>query len=691
MGADLPRVSSNGSVEVEPLFIPSRHGERDGILARVAEMVARAAAVVTRAVDLDEVTSAIADQVMALGAMVTTIFLVSEDRRFLELAAHRGLAPDLVERMRRVQIGSPLLAALAARSGRIEPIEDTSQMSPEFDFMRELSARTGARCAISVPLRARRGVLATMTWSLPYPHRFTNDELRALSAIAEVFAAGIEHAQARAREAQLLAQVEAGKERFRMNFENAPIGMAVVGLDGQFWQVNHALCEIVGYSADELTKLRYQDITHPDDLGIDFGLTKKLLAGEIPRYRLAKRYIHKRGAVVQVVLHVSLVRDAQGAPGHLIAQVEDVTERRRAEEERERLLARIDADRRTFQTIFDNAPCPIVLMETEPRPRLLLNPPARALFGDLGPHDSRELYLDRIFRPDGTLLSFDELPTSRALRGEAVVGEEVLLRRPDGVVISLLTGAMPICDKEQRIIGAVVAGEDISALKALERLREEWTSVVAHDLRQPLTVITFYAALVAKQPALRSKAQHILTSAMQLNRMIEDLLDVSRIEARRMDLRKVEVCLPTLVKAVVERTMEVTRGHRIELDVRGEIPAIEADPGRLEQVLGNLLSNAAKYGAPEAPITIRVERREAEVLVAVKNKGDGVEPDELAKLFTRYHRTRRAKSGRVNGLGLGLYITKGLIEAHGGRIWAESTPGKTTTFCFSLPLMGSAH
>ncbi|WP_437791156.1 PAS domain S-box protein [Sorangium sp. So ce693] len=480
---------------------------------------------------------------------------------------------------------------------------------------------------------------------------------------------------------QMEQALRESEERFRLTFENAPVGMAIVALDGGFLLVNHVYCEIVGYGADELSKLRFQDITHPDDVDTDMGLVERLRRGEIPRYQLAKRYIHKSGTIIHVVLHTSVVRDEEGEPVHYIAQVEDVTARKQAEEERERLLAQLDAERRTLQTVFDSAPIPLLLIDRSGVERLLANPHGRDLTGGA---EERARCVGRVRRPDGAALDLDELPSSRALRGETIPGEELLVTKTDGSVGTFLIAAAPLRDSAGKITGAIVAGEDISALKELARMREEWTSIIAHDLRQPITTIVLKASLLAAEPQCSDRAQHILASAMQLNRMIDDLLDASRLESHRLDLRRVEVDLPALIRATVERTADATRGHRVDLEVLDGGPPLWADPGRLEQVLTNLLSNAAKYGAPGTPIRIAVERRSGEVFVAVENEGKGIAPDELPRLFTRYYRTREAKAGGAAGLGIGLYIVRGLVEAHGGRIWAESAPGKTT-FQFTLP------
>jgi signal transduction histidine kinase len=220
--------------------------------------------------------------------------------------------------------------------------------------------------------------------------------------------------------------------------------------------------------------------------------------------------------------------------------------------------------------------------------------------------------------------------------------------------------------------------------------REEWISMIAHDLRQPVTVITAYAdrlrSLLAQHggPGELGSVEHIVASAGVLKQMIADLLDVSRIEARHLTLRRQPSNLPALVRAVVERSAPSLQAHRLRIIERGIIPLVEVDPIRVEQVLSNLLSNAAKYSDPDTEILVVMERHDGYVEVSVVNRGEGIPADELPRIFTRFYRTPHARAGTAPGIGLGLTISKGLVEAHGGRIWAESVPGQTTTFHFTL-------
>jgi signal transduction histidine kinase len=295
--------------------------------------------------------------------------------------------------------------------------------------------------------------------------------------------------------------------------------------------------------------------------------------------------------------------------------------------------------------------------------------------------------------PSGEPFPIAELPTYRTVEsGESVEAFEMLLRQRDGRVMTVRARSGPVCGPEGERLGTVAVFQDISALKELEQEREEWISIITHDLRQPVTVILGYADRLAHQlahkgtPDQRKAVDYARTAARNLNRMIGDLLDVSRIETRRITLRSQPVDLVALIRAITERSRGVTQGHSVQLAIRGGIPPIAVDAGRIEQVVNNLLSNAAKYGDPGTDIQLQIERSDTEVAISITNHGRGIVPEDLPRLFTRFYRTREAQTGPVAGLGLGLYIAKGLVEAHGGKIRAESVPGQTTTFHFTLPL-----
>lgn len=299
-------------------------------------------------------------------------------------------------------------------------------------------------------------------------------------------------------------------------------------------------------------------------------------------------------------------------------------------------------------------------------------------------------------RPSGEPVPWEEVPFVRAVtRGELEVGIELSLRTREGRSVPVLASATPIQGREGTPGGAVSIFRDISPLKALERQREEWTSVVAHDLRQPVSVIALALDALRNDlpegpPAHQQEPlQWIDTSVSNLRRMIEDLLDASRIEARQLRLERQPVDLAKQVHACVKRMAGQAGGRTLRITAPEEVQTL-GDPLRIDQVLTNLISNAVKYGAPQTPIDVEVIRLEDELRVSVSNEGPGIAPEELPQLFRRFHRTPGSHK-QAAGIGLGLYICKGLVEAHGGRLWATSTPGRRTTFSFNLPVAERAE
>lgn len=266
--------------------------------------------------------------------------------------------------------------------------------------------------------------------------------------------------------------------------------------------------------------------------------------------------------------------------------------------------------------------------------------------------------------------------------------------RPDGSTRWVTARGEAVYDERNRIVAITGTAEDITRLKELQRLREEWMSIIAHDLRQPIGIIAMAADFLPTlhESKLSKKEQDMMerirSSAHTLARMVEDLLDLSLLEADRLKLERTWVDASALVHETVDRLSPIAGDRRVKV-IDGQMSRVFVDPMRIGQVLGNLVSNAVKYGERDKEIVVRVEPRADEVEVAVTNYGKGIEAAELPRIFNRFARTKKATGSSIPGLGLGLYISKGVVDAHGGRMWVESTPGKTTTFHMTLPASGT--
>lgn len=217
-----------------------------------------------------------------------------------------------------------------------------------------------------------------------------------------------------------------------------------------------------------------------------------------------------------------------------------------------------------------------------------------------------------------------------------------------------------------------------------ERRRDGWTAQVAHDLRQPLVALRLHADEIAgTDPHL---AAQIERSVAALARMAADLGDGVAAELGHLALDRVETDLGQLLSSALERIPGVP-GRRITFAVESVLPRCWVDTIRIEQVVGNLIGNALKYGDPGTPIDVRLYPRPGGVLVSVASTGQPIPPAERPRLFHRFYRPASVR-GRLPGLGLGLYICKEIVTGHGGRIWMQATSPRGTTFCFTLPALG---
>ncbi len=300
------------------------------------------------------------------------------------------------------------------------------------------------------------------------------------------------------------------------------------------------------------------------------------------------------------------------------------------------------------------------------------------------------------FESDSTVLK----PESKALARAAVdktladgTPYEVDLEftHPDGSTRWVESRGEVVRDETGRIVRITGTSADITKLKELQRLRDEWTSVIAHDLRQPISTILMASSMLpdvhagALNESERSLVKRMDSAAQSLRRMVDDLLDMSLLQANRLRLEQKWTNPRDLVRETLERLAHVQGIDRVRVREESALSPVFVDSMRVGQALGNLVSNAIKYGREQTDITVALKQRADEVEIAVTNQGPGIPPDEVPRLFDRFMRTRTARGSGISGLGLGLYIAQGVIQAHGGRLRVESTPGETTTFFAVLP------
>ena len=358
--------------------------------------------------------------------------------------------------------------------------------------------------------------------------------------------------------------------------------------------------------------------------------------------------------------------------------------------------------RADLEALIETSPVGVVVFEARTGALVSLNREAARIVQDLcGPGQSAEQLLGVITcrRADGREIALDRLPLARALdRAETVRAEEVVLSVPDGRRVTTLINATPIRDPDgpdDALASVVVTLQDLAPLQDIERMRAEFLGMVSHELRAPLTSIKGSAATALRTARLVGPAEVaqffriIDEQADRMDSLIGDLLDAGRIDTGTLSVAPEPSELAALVDQARGTFISGGGRHTVRIDLPPDLPRVMADRQRLVQVLNNLLANAARHAPESAPIRIAAEREGLSVAVSVADEGRGIAPDQLGQLFRKYTTAGDRKGGL--GSGLGLAICKGLVEAQGGRIRAESGGvGLGARFTFTIPVAEAA-
>jgi PAS domain S-box-containing protein len=265
------------------------------------------------------------------------------------------------------------------------------------------------------------------------------------------------------------------------------------------------------------------------------------------------------------------------------------------------------------------------------------------------------------------------------------------LRRADGSTVAVGITYAPILDRNNRLVNIVANVRDITRFREAEQLKSTFISIISHELRTPVSLIKGYAGTLRREDArwdpgtVQESLAVIEEEADRLTRLIDNLLDASRLQAGALKLTISEVALDEMAAQLAREYKTQTDRHTFEVDFPTPFPLIHGDEERLRQVLTNLISNAIKYSPQGGTIRIAGKVEPERVVLSVSDPGAGLPPEELARVFDRFYRADTAATRKATGAGLGLFLAKAVVEAHGGEIWASSEPGSGATFHFSLP------
>ena len=503
------------------------------------------------------------------------------------------------------------------------------------------------------------------------------------------------------------------EERFRATFEQAAVGIAQVDLDGHWLRVNQRLCDIVGYTDEELLPLTFQEITHPDDVNTDLDYVRQVLAGKIQTYSMEKRYIRKDRSPVWVNLTVGLVRDEATAPKYFVSVVEDISDRKLAEEQIRQLNAELEAtvEKRTAQLqetlelnqkMIEASTLGIFACRAD-GPCIIANP---AIARISGAPVEKMLQLNfralESWKKNGL---FDKVETALATGEEqrAEIHLTTVFERDAWINYHITTFTsngelhflMLVDEITERKLAEQALQERTVQLETANKELEAFSYSVSHDLRSPLRSIDGFSRILIEEYASHLPAEAgryldlVRSNTQKMGELVDDLLAFSRLG--RQPLRKQIVSPEAIVRESLEDLSTEQAGRQVEIIIGDPsaspghaLPDCQADPALLKQVYVNLLSNALKFTRRRqvAHIEVGFEEQDGEPTYFVRDNGVGFDMQYVGKLFAVFQRLHRSED--YEGTGVGLAIVQRIVNRHGGRAWAEAEIDKGATFYFTL-------
>lgn len=671
--------------------------------------------------------------------------LVPSEGSLFHLAAVVGVSKEQEERFRQTPMGGEGLLAPIFRHGvsvRIadflthvdqrharptrQDMEDARGLAASYahgklssNHLRSLGVPAGhpiPRSFLGAPLLDLAGkVRGGLLLGHEQPGRFSEEDELLLVGLASQAAVALENGRL-ARASQMQAQ------ELQAIFESSADGITLVGPDGSILRENHPAREL---------RLRLEQETGSAQALEELLFSPARLALQTQAEQQQSVTLQRSQEEQQYVVTASPLRVPTPVPGIAAAVSEvasalvgsvvvwhDVTEIRRLLLERQR-RTEVEARQALLQRILDELPTSAYLVHGHDAHLVLANRASVTVWGEVWRQGQpMQAFLSehhiRIAQTDGRPMPFEHLATIRAVRHqETIQYHQEVIRRADGVSLPVIVNAVALDlhglslagedgwsgDAREREAAALVVHQDISALKEAERLKDEFISIAAHELRTPLAVLKGFAQTLLVQTARKHGPElaewqmealgGIDQATGRLVELVDDLLDVSRLQAGHFTLHPVPTDLVALTQRVVTRLQLTTDRHRLAFQSESEHLVAAVDPPRIEQVVTNLLTNAIKYSPEGGVIHIQLQlfsdQQDTHLQLRIQDQGIGIPRAQQAQIFGRFARAENARLYGIGGTGLGLYLCRELVEQHQGRIWFESSEGEGTTFFVTLP------
>ena len=559
---------------------------------------------------------------------------------------------------------------------------------------RDEALKRGYTSSVALPLTIENKVIGALNVYSGYPDAFDDAEISLLVELAGDISLGVEKIRLREVRKRAEEQIKQLQEYLQLQVERMPIGLIVWDTEFRVQAWNPAAEKIFGFTAEEALGKHPYDLIVPKEAQAHVdNIWRQLLKGDMTAHSINEN-ITKDGRTIICDWSNTPLTKADGTVLGILSMVQDITELKRAEED-------LIIAEQNFRHSLDNSPLGGCIVTAEGE--LLY---ANQAMLDIYDYNSVEELKNTPIKERYTPKSYAEFHKRREKRKQgkpAPDSYEVSIIRKDGEVRYLIASRKPvvwngeihyqtlyqdITERKQ----AEEKAREVETLKEIDRLRSGLLANVSHELRTPLTSIKGFATTLLRsdvkwsEEEQRDFLQSIDHETDRLIRLISDLLDMSRIEAEGLKLEKHNYQISEILDSAGSRLASLTERHQLQVIVPSGLPSVFVDQMRIGQVLTNLVENATKYSKEGSLITIEAQLAGDQINVSVTDRGKGIPAKLLDRVFDRFYQAESIVTGRESGTGLGLSICRGIIEAHGGRIWVESKLGKGSKFSFSLPV-----
>ncbi|MGP8024016.1 MAG: PAS domain S-box protein [Methanobacterium sp.] len=488
------------------------------------------------------------------------------------------------------------------------------------------------------------------------------------------------------------------EERFRLIFDQSPIGDVIVDLNYQTLHVNNAFSKMLEYSKEELLSMEFTEYTHPEDLDINLHYLQLLRDGKIDDFELEKRYYRKDGEIVWAHLHVTIVKNQLDEPVYILTMIEDITERKKIQ-----LALQVSEEK--YRTLYETMTQGVIHQDSLGR-IISVNPAAEKIMGlnHYSMQGETCNYHCKAIHEDGTDFPEDKHPSMIALKTGKEVRDVVMgVFNPQKKSYGWINvNATPLFKpNEKKPYQVYITFEDITkTIKAQKLLNEtlielrrsnsdleQFAYVASHDLQEPLRMVASFTQLLEKQykDKLDENASEYINFAVdgaeRMQELIKDLLAYSRVTSHHEDF--IEIDFEELIEEVLF-DLEIIIEENKAIITLDPLPIIYSDRLQMRQLFQNLIGNAIKYNDKTPLIHISVKKEDADWIFGVSDNGIGIKSEHYERIFQVFKRLHTKEE--YDGTGIGLAICQKIVERHGGRIWIESELGKGSTFYFTIPL-----